>query len=542
VYRRLSSKITALTGIAMVFTVASFTYLMLGDLNRTSLQEAIKDSDYISETIIRTTHHQMLDNHFERVHEMIVEVGNMDGMERIRLFNKRGVVTSSTDDEEIGVVFSADSEVCASCHMSGGVTLVDASPDGRSKIVTNNSGHSVLRQVRGIYNQPSCYTAACHFHPPDVRVLGVLEVQISLDMLRTVLLSFRTNLILFVVCLLVMLAACLYAATEYFVNRPVSRLLDHTRFLSSGKLDTHIDPLADDEIGELTISFNDMTKNLCRAQEELVQMTEGLEVKVAERTSKIEEMQQKLLHSEKMASLGELVAGIAHEINNPLTGIMVFTSMSLEKSELPPEVRSDLRTVLDETQRCADIVKRLLEFSRETPPAIEIVDVNELLEKTFTFLERQVSFHNIIMEKHFSDSLPKIHGDPVQLKQVFMNMLVNASQAMMLGGMLKAGTSLWEEQGVEVYVSDTGCGISEERLKNIFDPFFTTKRNGTGLGLSVSYGIVQNHGGKIDVESRVGEGTTFRIFLPFVHDEQDGSGIYEVTAEEVIASVTSSAG
>lgn len=508
----------------MVFTVASFTYLMLRDLNQTSLQEAIKDSDYISETIIRTTHHQMLDNHFERVHEMIVEVGNMEGMEKIRLFNKRGVVTSSTDVDEIGQVFAPEDETCRTCHAQGANPLVDTSLGGRSKIVTNNSGQSVLRQVRGIYNQPSCFTAACHFHSPDVRVLGVLEVQISLEMLRTVMLSFRTNLILFVVCLLVMLAACLYAATEYFVNRPVSRLLVHTRHLTSGKLDKRISPLADDEIGELTLSFNDMTKSLRRAREELLLLTEGLEVKVAERTREIEEMQQKLLHSEKMASLGELVAGIAHEINNPLTGIMVFTSMTLDKTDLAGEIREDLRTVLEETQRCADIVKRLLEFSRETPPAKQIVDINQLLEATFHFLERQVSFHNIHITKSFSRDLPTLHADPVQLKQVFMNMLVNASQAMMLGGDLMVSTVSRGALGVEVVVSDTGCGISEERMKNIFDPFFTTKKSGTGLGLSVSYGIVQNHGGNIEVKSRVGVGTTFKIFLPFEHENKALSG------------------
>lgn len=502
----------------MVFTVASFTYLMLRDLNQLSLKESIKDSDYISETIIRTTHHQMLDNHFERVHEMIVEVGNMEGMEKIRLFNKRGVVTSSTVDDELGQVFTTDHEVCVTCHTSDLQALVANSPGGRSKVVTNSAGRSVLRQVRGIYNQPACFTAECHFHAPDVKVLGVLEVQISLDILRTVMLSFRTNLILFVVCLLIMLAACLFAATEFFVNRPVSRLLTHTRNLASGKFDTHISAIADDEIGELTESFNMMTQSLGQARSELVQLTEGLEVKVAERTQRIEEMQQKLIHSEKMASLGELVAGIAHEINNPLTGIMVFTSMSIDRRELPQEIRQDLRTVLDETQRCADIVKRLLEFSRETPPLKQDVEINQLLDSTFNFLERQVSFHNIKVMKSFEDALPNIQADPVQLKQVFMNMLVNASQAMALGGDLEVATRLRPDYGVEVVVRDSGCGISEERVKYIFDPFFTTKKDGTGLGLSVSYGIVQNHGGNIDVASEIGVGTTFRIFLPFDHD------------------------
>jgi len=503
----------------MVITVASFTYLMLHHLNDLSIQEAIKDADYISETIIRTTHHQMLDNHFERVHEMIVEVGNMEGMERIRLFNKRGEVKSSTADEEIGRVFLQESNVCTTCHALDGAPLVGPTPDGRSRVVSSGEGRNSLRQTRGIYNQPACFTAACHFHAPDIKVLGVLEVQMSLDTLRAVTLSFQNYLLFFVVSMLAMLAVCLYVATDVFINRPVSRLLDHTRRLAAGRLDVRIRPLANDELGELAQAFNVMTRSLRRTQQELVHLTEGLEAKVAERTRRIEEMQQKLLHSEKLAALGELVAGIAHEINNPLTGIMVFTSMTLDNPDLSHGVRNDLNTVLGETQRCADIVKRLLEFSRETPPAKEPVDINQLVESTFGFLERQVTFHNIRVEKSYSPDVLPIQADPVQLKQVFMNMLVNAGQAMEKGGDLHITTRPISGRGVEIEIRDSGCGISEDRLKNIFDPFFTTKKQGTGLGLSVSYGIVHNHGGEIEVFSQVGVGTRFLIFLPEDHAE-----------------------
>lgn len=516
---RLSSKITALAGVAMVITVASFTYLLLHHLNDLSLKEAIKDADYISETIIRTTYHQMLDNHFERVHEMIVEVGNMEGMERIRLFNKRGEVKSSTVNAEIGMAFSAEREVCTTCHAPDGAPLVGPTPDGRSRVVFSQEGRSSLRQIRGIYNQPACFTSACHFHAPDIKVLGVLEVQMSLDSLRMVTLSFRNYLVFFIVSMLVMLAICLYVATDVFINRPVSRLLEHTRRLASGKLDAQIRPMADDEIGELAQSFNVMTRSLNRTRGELLQLTEGLEAKVDERTRKLEEMQQKLIHSEKLASLGELVAGIAHEINNPLTGIMVFTSMTIERPGLPSDICQDLKTVLGETQRCADIVKRLLEFSREKPPTKEAVDINQLIESTFGFLERQVSFHNIRIVKDYSQDLCAIQADPVQLKQVVMNMLVNAAQAMERGGGVWVTTRPTRDRGVEVEIRDSGCGIADEQLKNIFDPFFTTKKQGTGLGLSVSYGIVQNHGGYIDVTSQVGAGTTFVIFLP--HDHAD---------------------
>jgi len=518
VFLRLSSKITALTGMAMVVTVASFTYLMLQSLNRVSLQEAIKDADYLSETIVRTTHFQMLDNHFERVHQMIVEVGNMKGMERIRLFNKRGEVKSSTVFTEMGTVFGADRGVCSTCHISEGETLTAPDADGRTRLIEETEGRTSLRHIRGIYNLPVCSTADCHVHPADTKVLGVLEVQMSLDNLRTVTSSFQNYLMVFIVSLLTMLAICLYSTTDLFINRPLSRLLEHTRRLASGKLDVEIRDVKQDEIGELAQSFNLMTKSLLKTRTELLQMTEGLEATVVDRTRKIEQMQQELIHSEKMASLGELVAGIAHEINNPLTGIMVFTAMTIEKSELPEGVREDLRIVLGETQRCADIVKGLLEFSRESLPTKQEVDVNGLIEATFALLERQVAFLNITIEKEYAGHLPLIHADPTQLKQVVMNMLVNASQAMEQGGTLAVATRVVDAGVVEISIVDTGCGISRDRLKNIFDPFYTTKKQGTGLGLSVSYGIVQNHGGSIDVESEVGVGTTFLIRLPVKQD------------------------
>jgi len=498
----------------MVVTVASFTYLMLQSLNKVSLQEAIKDADYLSETIVRTTHFQMLDNHFERVHQMIVEVGNMKGMERIRLFNKRGEVKSSTVFSEIGTVFGSEHGVCATCHLAGRPPLTAPDADGRTRLVEDAEGRTSLPHVRGIYNLPACSTANCHFHPDGTKVLGVLEVQMSLDNLRTVTNSFQNYLIVFIFSLLTMLALCLYSTTDFFINRPVSRLLEHTRRLASGKLDVEIKDVKEDEIGELARSFNLMTKSLRKTRTELLKMTEGLEATVAERTRKIEQMQQELIHSEKMASLGELVAGIAHEINNPLTGIMVFTAMTIEKPELEEAVREDLRIVLGETQRCADIVKGLLDFSRETLPAKQEIDVNGLIETTFTLLERQVAFQNIRIEKSYAHDLPWILADPTQLKQVVVNMLLNASQAMDQGGVLAVATRTAKDGWVEISIADSGCGISRDRIKNIFDPFYTTKKQGTGLGLSVSYGIIHNHGGSIEVESEIGVGTTFQIALP----------------------------
>ena len=232
---------------------------------------------------------------------------------------------------------------------------------------------------------------------------------------------------------------------------------------------------------------------------------------------KLEETYLQLVSSEKMASLGKLAAGIAHEINNPLGGILIFSSLIME--ELPDEdpKRQDLARIVQEASRCKDIVKSLLEFARQTGPKMEPTDINRAITDDLFFLENQALFHNIHIIKKLDPSLPFAHGNAGQLKQVFMNIIVNAAEAIHGSGTLTITTALAPgRKSVSVEFTDTGEGIPEENFTRIFDPFFTTKDigKGTGLGLATSYGIIESHGGKIGVKSKVGQGTTFTIELP----------------------------
>jgi two-component system NtrC family sensor kinase len=232
---------------------------------------------------------------------------------------------------------------------------------------------------------------------------------------------------------------------------------------------------------------------------------------------KLQETHLQLVSSEKMASLGKLAAGIAHEINNPLGGILIYSSLMME--DLPEEdsKRGDLARIVQEAGRCKEIVKSLLEFARQTEPKMEPTDINRAINDGLFFLVNQALFHNIQIIKRFDPFLPFVRGNASQLKQVFMNIIVNAAEAMHGSGTLTITTSpAPDRKAVFVEFTDTGEGIPEENLTRIFDPFFTTKEvgKGTGLGLATSYGIVEDHGGKINVRSRVGEGTTFTIELP----------------------------
>ncbi len=231
----------------------------------------------------------------------------------------------------------------------------------------------------------------------------------------------------------------------------------------------------------------------------------------------LQEAQLQLLQSEKMSSLGKLAAGVAHEINNPLGGILIYSSLLMEEMDKDDTRREDMGRIAEEATRCKEIVKSLLEFARQTGPTMEPIDINRAINEGLFFLENQAAFHNIEIVKELDPALPLIRGNSSQLKQVFMNIIVNGAEAMEGRGTLVVKTTARaNSDSLLVEFSDSGEGIPPEHISKIFDPFFTTKEvgKGTGLGLSLSYGVIEEHQGRIDVRSKVGEGTTFVIELP----------------------------
>jgi two-component system NtrC family sensor kinase len=258
-----------------------------------------------------------------------------------------------------------------------------------------------------------------------------------------------------------------------------------------------------------------MTDDLNKANQKLIQWGKTLEKQVEERTKKIKEMQDSLIQSEKLASLGKMAAGIAHEINNPLTSILINSHLLLEKPNDDPYTKESLNLITEETSRCSSIVKGLLEFSRQSPPKKEPADINRLIANTSTLLENQFKFQNIEVKKDFDPNLPNVKIDTGKIKQVLWNLMINAAEAMPDGGKLTIATSLSEKQKhIVIKITDTGKGIPKDNINKLFDPFFTTKESGSGLGLAVTYGIIQQHQGSIKANSKVGQGTTFTVVLP----------------------------
>jgi signal transduction histidine kinase len=247
----------------------------------------------------------------------------------------------------------------------------------------------------------------------------------------------------------------------------------------------------------------------------------------------LKEAQAKMIQTSKLAAVGQLAAGVAHELNNPIVGILGYAQYALEKvrDKSPAELTAkDLENYVKyigyiehESQRCKAIVQNLLNFSRKSSLEMQNLQINEVLEETFTFTAHQLQMRDIRIRRELAEGLPTLFGNRTQLEQVFTNIIINAQKAMQDGGTLTVSTRLAgqassPDAAVEILFTDTGCGIEPENLTKIFDPFFTTRRvgEGTGLGLSLSHGIVKNHGGEIAVESTVGEGTTFTVSLPVV--------------------------
>lgn len=348
----------------------------------------------------------------------------------------------------------------------------------------------------------------------DQEIIGILYV----GMLEKPYIHLRNRVMatftgMAALCVLILLILLTFIISS--IVRPLQVMVEATNTIARGDLNHHVDIPYHGEVGQLALSFNQMTEELNKANAKLVKWGKTMEKRVEERTRDLMAMQKSLAQSEKLASLGKMAAGVAHEINNPLTSILINTHLLMETKDQGSEEYESLDMIEEETRRCSDIVKGLLEFARQSPPQKNPVDLNELLVHIINILRNQATFQNIVIHNNLQEGLPMTEVDPNQIKQVFWNLMINAAEAMPRGGTLTITSRLSPSlDTLEISFQDTGVGIPENALNKIFDPFFTTKQGGTGLGLAIIYGIAQEHGGTIDVTSKPGGGSVFTVRLP----------------------------
>ncbi len=616
IHRKIGFKLIFLVGFTVLAIISVYSFFNIRSTSDVLLEEVERHANQLSETVKKSTRYDMLANRREHIHNIINTIGEEPCIRDVRVLNKEGEIMYSADSSDIGRVIDKNAEACFGCHAEN-QPIESLSIKERTRIYKLHPDSSrVMGIINPIYNEPSCSVAECHAHEPEQKVLGVLDIIICLKNVDQNVHQAEVKMIAFAIISILSISFIIGFFVRRWVDKPVSQLVGATKSVASGNLNYTIENTRNDELGALADSFNNMTQKLSEARMQLFQ-------------------------SDKMASLGRLAAGVAHEINNPLTGVLTYSSFLLKRTEGEQDIQEDLKVIVRETKRSREIVKSLLDFARQTVPKKTSANINEIVDKAASVVENQLQINKIALVKKFDPELPFITVDANQIQQVFINLIVNAADAIgkdgtitlttktislspfgiaqikkancpkrhslidnevridnmpsiklkakvngnegfinldpiygrnrnqfgiqihadkmidihcptcdislinknklcpkcnspiysfevpgqgMFEGCIKKGCDWqkWDkvdkegmQQFVEIIVSDTGCGISQESLSKIFEPFYSTKgQKGTGLGLAVSWGIIDNHDGLIKVESELNKGTDFIIRLP----------------------------
>lgn len=388
-----------------------------------------------------------------------------------------------------------------------------------------NQRHLIIRSP--ILNERSCYTSACHAHQESERVLGSLIINIPLENIDTAVSKTSFNFFLFGTIATVLLIVILTIFTGKAIKNPLNKLVRVSEAVVRGDRNSRIpvNPGQPDDMKLVSQAFNDMLDSLQAANEELKNWSQQLEYKVQKKSEELGAVQNEIIHVERLASLGKLSSSVAHEINNPLSGILIYTKL-IHKQLSNPDVYASkresmlqhLKMIESETKRCGDIVKGLLDFSRKDQDDFEPCSLHRVLQETYELMTHPVKIANIAFLTDFTAGADMVYCSPNQIKQACVALIVNATEAIRENGEISIRTLNPDDSSIRIEIIDNGVGISEEDQPHIFEPFFSTKQDasGIGLGLAIVHGIIQNHKGKIQVRSEVGAGTTISVTLPLI--------------------------
>ncbi len=515
-----------------VFLFVSF-FIIFKSVNEHYLNTIIRQNgNNIGSIVEGALYHSMLANDKSSLRNTLDIINTLPGIDEVNMYDSDENLVYSSFAEDKNKKHSDPN--CISCHANiktmfseneKSYRIINVNSDCEMNQNDNGSRHLLIKSP--ILNEKSCSSSSCHAHKETDRLLGSLVIKIPLEAQDKAIQKSSTEFLVLAILATFLLVSFLLFFTRKKIKEPLNALIEVSIAVANGDKSTRIElkPNQLDDMRMVSQAFNDMLDNLHTATTELENWSQQLEYKVQKKSEELGAARDELMHVERLASLGKLSSSVAHEINNPLSGILIYTKLlhkQVSNSELYVSKRDSmlkhLKFIETETKRCGDIVKGLLDFSRKEQNDFEPKHLQGILQETYDLMSHPIKIKNIKFSTDFAAQSDLIYCNPNQIKQACIALLVNASEALSESGEIVIKTKNTDEDSVSFEIKDNGLGIAAEDIPHIFEPFFSTKRNasGIGLGLSIVHGIVQNHKGKIQVKSEVGIGTILSVTLPLI--------------------------
>ena len=522
---RLTRSITGKLVIAIsLFTILGTSISLFTTIRaekKNSMADALSYITSFSDLMRKSIRHDMMKVSPEDIQKALEFFGTSDSIENVQILDHSGRISYASFQEEVGSFVSKASSHCTGCHAGDTTPLPALEIDKRWSIAENPDNTRTITFAEPIYNEPDCHTAECHAHGSEEKVLGILLTDFSLQTIDTRIENQVARISLFIILVVLIIAAILSIILWRIVLKPLSSLTGGMQKVSSGDISQKVNIQSGDEIGRLASTFNTMTDELLIARQRMEEWTQTLEEEVYKQTRVIKQTQDKLIEAEKMAALGRLTADIAHEIRNPLTALGGF-GRRLLKSTTSKKQRKYAEVIVSESDRLEQVLKDVLIYSQNVRTDFEKDSVRGIITKSIDLYQDICEEQSITVKAQYNTDLPVLLQKD-QVQQATSNLITNAIDAMSDGGTLTISTELEKANHIEyvsVNVQDTGEGIPVDKLPLVFEPFFTTKKigQGTGLGLPICKKIVEEHGGFIKAKN--GTGLTISMFFPYQSNEK----------------------
>ena len=529
--RSIFGRVVLIIAVLSVFMYASYGFIFKSVYEKYLNTVILESGNNIGSLVEGALYHSMLENDKKSLQNILDVIHTLPGIEDVTMYDGENDLVFATYDYDEVEYARAN---CKGCHTDLDVMFPGneksykiITPDDECMMNSCQSGQRQLMIRSPILNSSTCYMSSCHAHKKEDVVLGSLIIRVPLEDLDAAVGESTMQFYLLATLVTLLVVALLIIITKRQIKKPLNELIKASVAVSNGDRNTRVELPPDqlDDMKMVSLAFNDMLDNLQAATTELENWSQQLEYKVQKKSEELGAAQNELITIERLASLGKLSSSVAHEINNPLAGILVYTKLvykQLNNPELSEEKRQQmlkyLHLIETETKRCGDIVKGLLDFSKKDQDNFEPRRLHDLMAETHELMMHTMKIADISFRTEPTAAEDLIYCSPNQIKQCCMAVLVNATEAVGENGEIVVRTSNPDPDTILVEISDNGIGISQEDIPHIFEPFFSTKQeaHGIGLGLSITHGIIQNHNGKISVRSETGLGTTISIVFPLV--------------------------